>query len=123
MIIQILPWNFQGMVDLNQFGLVGNGFVWKEKFLMEPQTWVDSMELWTYLICSWVGSTTCNFIKILGKEDMGTNLQKTWKEEFLSKEDIWEPICIKLEQKSLEQKRDGYPFVENLRKKSHDKSY
>jgi len=76
---------------------------------MELQTWVDFMELWTYLIFSWVGFTTCNFTKILRKEDMGNNLQKTWEEEFLSKENIWEPIYIELEKKSLEQTRDGYP--------------
>jgi hypothetical protein len=40
----------------------------------------------------------------------------------LSKEDIWEPTCIKLEKKPFEQKRDGYPFVENFIMKSHDKS-
>jgi hypothetical protein len=40
----------------------------------------------------------------------------------LSKENIWEPICIELEKKSLEQKKDGYPFTNNLRNKSHDKS-
>jgi len=39
----------------------------------------------------------------------------------LSKEDIWEPIYIELEKKSLEQRRDGYPFVDNLEKKYHDK--
>ncbi len=76
---------------------------------MEFQTWVDFMELWTYLICSWVGFTTCNFTKILRKEGVGTNLQKTWQAEFLSKENIWEPIYIELEKKSLEQTRDGYP--------------
>jgi hypothetical protein len=38
----------------------------------------------------------------------------------LSKEDTWEPFYIELEKKSLEQRRDGYPFVENLKKKSHD---
>ncbi len=47
---------------------------------------------------------------------MGTNLQKTWEEEFLSKEDIWEPICIKLEKKSLEQRRYGYPFAKKFEK-------
>jgi hypothetical protein len=82
-------------------GLVDNGFVWKEKFLMELQTWVDFMELWTNFICSWVGSTTSSFTEILKKEDMGTNLQRTWEEEFLNKEDIWEPICIELEKKFL----------------------
>jgi hypothetical protein len=35
----------------------------------------------------------------------------------LSKEDIWEPIYIELEKKSLEQRRDGYPFVEKLKNK------
>jgi hypothetical protein len=39
----------------------------------------------------------------------------------LNKEDIWEPIHIELEKKSLEQRRNGYPFVENWRKKFHDK--
>jgi len=43
-------------------GLVGNGFVWREEFLMELQTWVDFMKLWIDLICSWVGSTIqCGF--------------------------------------------------------------
>jgi len=60
-------------------GLDSNGFVWIEEFLMEFQTWVDFMELWTNLICSWIGSTTCSFIEILRKENMGTNLQRTWK--------------------------------------------
>ncbi len=31
-------------------------------------------------------------------------------------------ICIELEKKSLEQRKDGYPFAKNSRKKSHDKS-
>jgi hypothetical protein len=35
----------------------------------------------------------------------------------LNKENIWEPICKKLEKKFLEQRRDGYLFVENLKKK------
>jgi hypothetical protein len=52
---------------------------------------------------------------------MGTNLQKTWEKEFLNKEDIWEPICRELEKKSFEQKRNGYPFAKNLKKKFHDK--
>jgi hypothetical protein len=34
----------------------------------------------------------------------------------LSKEDIWEPICIKLEKKSLEQRRYGYPFAKKFEK-------
>jgi len=42
------------------------------------------MELWTNFICSWVGSTTCSFIEILKKDYIGTNLQKTWEEEFFS---------------------------------------
>jgi hypothetical protein len=41
------------------------------------------MELWIDLICSWVGSATCNFIKILRKENMGTNLQKKLKRRIL----------------------------------------
>jgi hypothetical protein len=53
--------------------------------------------------------------------DIGTNLQKTWEEELLSKENIWEPICIKLEKKPFKQKRDGYPFVEILTTNFHDK--
>ncbi len=52
---------------------------------------------------------------------MGTNLQRTGEEQFLSKEDIWEPICIELEKNFLEQRNDEYPFVDNLIKKSHDK--
>jgi hypothetical protein len=40
----------------------------------------------------------------------------------LRKEDIWEPICRELEKKFLEERKDGYPFVKNLRKKSHYKS-
>jgi hypothetical protein len=123
MITQVLPWSFQARLILSQsfklswfesIGLVSNGFFSREKFLMELQTWVDFMELWTYLICSWVGSAICSFTKILRKEDMGTNFQRTWKEKFLSKEDIWEPICVELE-KSFEQRRNGYPFVKNLR--------
>jgi hypothetical protein len=39
---------------------------------------------------------------ILRKKDMGTNLQRTLKKEFVSKEDTWEPIYIELEKKSLE---------------------
>jgi hypothetical protein len=74
-------------------GLVSNGFVRKEIFLMELQTWVDFMELWTNFICSWVGSTTCSFTQILKKKDIVTNLQKTWEEEFLSKEDIGNPFA------------------------------
>jgi hypothetical protein len=31
-------------------------------------------------------------------------------------------ICIKLEKKFLEQKKDGYPFANNFKKKYHDKS-
>jgi hypothetical protein len=46
---------------------------------MELQTWVDFMELRTDLICSRVEFATCNFIKILKKEDMDTNLQRTWE--------------------------------------------
>jgi hypothetical protein len=57
----------------------------------------------------------------LKKKDISTNLQRIWEKEFLSKEDIWEPICIKLEKKPLEQKRYGYPLVENLRTNSHNK--
>jgi len=95
---------------------------WKKEFLMELQTWIGFMELWTNLICSWVGFVTCSFTEILRKEDMGTNLQWTWKKELLNKEDIWEPICIKFENKSFEQRRDGYRFAKNLKKKSHDKS-
>jgi len=53
---------------------------------------------------------------------MGTNLQRTWKKEFLSKENIWEPICRELEKMSLEQRKNGCPFAKKLRKKSHDKS-
>jgi hypothetical protein len=41
----------------------------------------------------------------------------------LNKEYIWEPIYIKLEKKSLEQRKDGYPFGKKLRKKCHNKSY
>jgi hypothetical protein len=47
---------------------------------------------------------------------MGTNLQRTSEKELLNKEYIWEPICIEIEKKILEQIKDGYPFVENLRK-------
>jgi hypothetical protein len=96
-------------------GLVGNGFVKNKKFLMELQTWVDFMELWTYLICSWVGFATCSFTmilrkktclpickdidkikhgyqftKILRKEDMRTNLQRSWENK------TWVPICKEL---------------------------
>jgi hypothetical protein len=74
-------------------------------------------------------------LKVLKKQDFqrcdknpklwtkeGPTIYITWKEQFLSKEDIWEPIYIELEKKSLEQRKDGYPLVNNLRKKSHDKS-
>ncbi len=83
---------------------------------MEIQTWVDFMEVLIDLICSWVGSTTYSFTEILKQEDMGTNLQRTSEKELLNKEYIWEPICIEIEKKILEQIKDGYPFVENLRK-------
>jgi hypothetical protein len=88
---------------------------------MELQTWVGLLELWINLIYSWVGYATCSFINILRKDDMGTNLQRTWKEEFLNKENIWEPICIELEKKYFEERKNGYPFAEILKKKSHDK--
>jgi hypothetical protein len=55
-------------------GFVGNGFVWKEKFLMELQTWVDFMEVWIDLNCLGIGYATYSFTKILRKEYMGTNL-------------------------------------------------
>jgi hypothetical protein len=88
---------------------------------MELQTWVDCMELWIDLTCSWVGFIPCSFTKILRNEDMGSNLQITWEEELFSKENIWEPIYIELEKKFLEQIRDGYPFGKKLRKKFHNK--
>ncbi len=47
---------------------------------------------------------------------MGTNLKRICEEESLSKEDIQELICIEHENKPFEQRRDGYPFVENLKK-------
>ncbi len=131
MITQVLPWNFQNIVDFKPtlqtswfewVRLVGNGFVERKELSMELQTWVDFMELWTNLICSWVGSTTCSFTKVLRKEDMGANLPKTWKEEFLNKEAIREPICIKLDMKFLKQKKRGYTFVKNLKIKFQDKS-
>jgi len=101
--------------------LVNNGFL--ERRVLDGASNLDwFMELWTNFICSWVGSTTCSFTEILKKEYIVTNLEKTWEEEFLNKEDIWEPICIELEKKYLEQRRDGYPFVENLRTNFHDKS-
>ncbi len=72
---------------------------------MELQTWVDFMELLTDLICSWVEYTTYSFTKILKQENMGTNLQRTSEKELLNKEYIWEPICIELEKKFLEQNK------------------
>jgi hypothetical protein len=36
---------------------------------------------------------------------MGTNLQRTSEKELLNKEYIWEPICIELEKKFLEQNK------------------
>jgi len=54
---------------------------------------------------------------------MGTNLQRSSEEKLLNKEYTWEPICIELEKKFLEPKKDGYPFAKNLRKNFHDKSY
>jgi hypothetical protein len=83
---------------------------------MELQTWVDFMELWVNLICSWVASTTCSLIEILKKKNMCTNLQITWEEQFLKQKDIWEPICRKLEEKTLEQIRNGYPFAKKLKR-------
>jgi len=62
------------------------------------------------------------FSQNLEKIRHGYQFVENLKKKFLSKEDIWEPICIELEKKSLEQRRDGYPFAENLKKKSHHKS-
>jgi hypothetical protein len=70
---------------------------------MEFQTWVDFMDLWTNLICSWVGFVSYCFTKNFRKEGMGANLQGIWEKEFLNKEDIWEPICIKFEMKFFEE--------------------
>jgi hypothetical protein len=36
-------------------------------------------------LISWVGLATCNFIEILKKKNVGTNLSRIWEEEFLSK--------------------------------------
>ncbi len=87
-------------------GLAGNGFVPKKNLLMELQTWVDFMELWTNLICSWIGSATCNFTTILRKEDMGTNFQRSWEKK------TWAPICRELKKNnSWTKKIHGNPFT------------
>ncbi len=63
------------LVDLNQLGWLAMDLFGKKSF------W------WSFKLglISWVGLATCNFIEILKKKNVGTNLSRIWEEEFLSK--------------------------------------
>ncbi len=75
------------LVDLNKVGWLA-----MDLFKKKSSWWSFKLRLilWSFEDILFIHELNVNlwFHKILRKEDMGTNLQRTWKEEFLNKEEM-----------------------------------